>query len=356
MSLVILAMAAMCLWGMKIGIKEPLGDFISKESTEAAKGIFVLIVFISHSKGYVTYSGGIWDDLAVKVCEALNQLMVVPFFLYSGYGIGTSLITKENYGKTFMAKRFLPVLLKFDFVVLLYLAASLVTGVRYSLYETLKSFAGWESVGNSNWFICVTLILYVAVYVSSLISKGSVKKTAALIGVITVLYIVAAKIIGRPEPWYDTVIAFPVGVFLAVYRDAFDRATEKIAGWVLSLGASTALFLVCWYALKFAGESSALRVVLLSFKTLFFGLALVIVTRRFSPRNKVLAFFGRHVFGIYILQRLPMMLLTFFFPTVHPWLFASVSFAATVILSLLFDRFIRPEAILFGRKGKKKNP
>lgn len=352
MSLVMICLALLCLAGLKTGIRQPVDDYISPKGTLAVKGLFVVIVFLSHSIGYVSYGTGIGDVLMTKTCSALNQLMVVPFFFYSGYGIGFSSAVKKDYGKGLPLNRILPLFLKFSFAVLLYLGAAAVTGTRYSTYEILSAFIGWESVGNSNWFIFATFALYVSTFISLSLFKDR-RAQAAGVTVLTFVYIGAMIAAGRPVLWYDTVLAFPFGVWFSLYKDRFDLATEKLSRWAVATALCAAGFLLFWYLFKVT-DGSPVSAVALIFKSLFFALGLALITRRFSPRSKILSFFGRHVFGIYILQRLPMLLLSRFAPHLDPRLFAAAAFAATVVIAFLFEKYIVPER-LTARLRKKKD-
>ncbi len=339
MSFVILALAALCFVGLKIGIREPLDDYISPNGTLAVKGLFVLIVFLSHSTGYVTYGTGLSDMLMLKTCSAVNQLMVVPFFFYSGYGIMVSAMTKKDYGKKLPKNRLLPLYLKFVFAVIIYIAAGFITGKSYGVRDIFYGLIGWESVGNSNWFMFATFVLYVISFFAISFFKNKYL-SASLSALLTVGYIFLMVLAGKEVVWYDTVLAFPLGMFFAVFKDKFDSLTKKFSAWLLSLAACGGAFLLFWYIFKVA-ESSFVSTAALIFKSLFFALCLAVITRRFSPRNKILSFFGKHVFGIYIFQRLPMLLLVHYIPSINRYVFAVISFVLTVGIAVLFESLLR---------------
>ena len=353
MSLVIIVLAALCLIELKIGIKEPVEDYISPSGTLAVKGLFVAIVFLSHLTGYVDFGDGPLHILLNKTCSMLNQLMVVPFFFYSGYGVGISAMTKKNYGKNLPAKRILPLFLRFAFAILLYLIAAAVIGARYSTYDVISAFIGWESVGNSNWFIFATFALYAASFIGFTFFKNK-KASFSVVTLLAFVYIGVMIGLKRPLFWYDTVLAFPLGMWFALYKDRFDTMTEKFPRWFGACAVCSAGFFVFWYLFKIT-EGRAVSIPIVILKSLFFALCVVLVTRRFSPRNKILSFFGKHVFEIYILQRLPMLLLEHFVPAVHPVLFAAISFAVTVALAFLYGKLIVPEKLLANMNISKQN-
>lgn len=92
-------------------------DYMSKDTTGAINGIFVLLVFMCHISGYMQLgspSDKIWLDLK----SWLGQLVVVTFLFYSGYGMMCSIIKKGTpYVKGIFRRRFLSLFAHFDIAV-----------------------------------------------------------------------------------------------------------------------------------------------------------------------------------------------------------------------------------------------
>lgn len=70
-------------------------EYLSKESTGAVNGIFVLFVFMSHISNYMNF-GSEYDKIWLDFRSWLGQLMVVTFLFYSGYGMMCSIMKKGN--------------------------------------------------------------------------------------------------------------------------------------------------------------------------------------------------------------------------------------------------------------------
>ena len=153
-------------------------DYISRAGTTAIKGIFVILIMFSHGKGYIDV-GGKFDVPYLKMQDHLNQMIVAMFMFYSGYGIMESIKKKGSaYIDTIPKKRFPQVLLNMDIAVVLFLILAATAGKFYNVGHILLSLIGWESVGNSNWYIFVILALYVITYFAFLIlKKKNNKKT-----------------------------------------------------------------------------------------------------------------------------------------------------------------------------------
>ena len=62
------------------------------------------------------------------------------------------------------------------------------------------------------------------------------------------------------------------------------------------------------------------------------------LTMKISLQNEILKFLGKHIFSIYIIQRIPMILLDHYgLSGRHKYVFLIVSFAITIAMALIFD-------------------
>lgn len=345
MSFVFAAMVALLFIGLKVGIKEPVDDYISKDGTLAVKGFFVMMIIFFHAGGYIKYNGGsLVDYVMCKAMAGLGQLIVVSFLFYSGFGIMTSVRSKKDYALRLPQRRFLPLLIKFDVAVALFLICDLITNNIYPHKSVFLSLIAWDTVGNSNWYIFATFVMYFACFISFAVFKNNYKAGAGAVSVLTVFYILLMMYADKPERWYDTVAVFPLGMWFALFKDKFDKVTKSVKGYIIVLSVFTAAFAVTWYLAKSVGFFLHLR-------SIFFALTTVTLTRRLSPRNKILSFFGRHVFSFFILQRIPMLLISSFFPNINRYLFVAVCLILTCTLGVLFDLIIKPEALFAPRKS-----
>ena len=65
-------------------------------------------------------------------------------------------------------------------------------------------------------------------------------------------------------------------------------------------------------------------------------------TAKLVPDNPFLKFLGKHVFSIYILQRIPMMILAERGNiAAHPYSYFIITFAVTIVAALLFDEITK---------------
>ena len=79
------------MYGIQFNRNGFFTDYITKEQCNNIKGIFILLVFISHSLQYIDKAGyvndNILDVIFTKCSSVMGQLIVVMFLFYSGFGI-----------------------------------------------------------------------------------------------------------------------------------------------------------------------------------------------------------------------------------------------------------------------------
>ena len=201
-------------------------SYCSPPQTQAIKGIFVITVFFSHFCSYVHLEA--WYDKPLQsYCIFLGQLMVAPFLLYSGYGIFESVKKKgDAYIKDFPKKRILKTLIHFDFAVILFLILDLIIERQVSIPVFLLSLTAWESIGNSNWFIFAILCAYTFAFAGLIIFKGNLGKALFVIIAMSIAYMVVVSQF-KDNYWIDTILAFPIGCSLSLYKDKIDKTLHN---------------------------------------------------------------------------------------------------------------------------------
>ncbi|MDO5344158.1 MAG: acyltransferase family protein [Lachnospiraceae bacterium] len=336
MTIFLIFLLALCLAGMTVSAKGSLcSDYISRENTMSVRGLFLFFIITRHFKEYVTLSHPL-DAPFLLLDQFLGQGIVSIFLFYSGYGIMEAVKKKgAAYVRSMPVKRLLLTLLHFILAVLLYLAVGAAFGKTYSLKQILLAFIGWISVGNSNWYIFSVLCLYLASWLSfSLFRK---RHTAAVISTLglTVLYIL---ILYRLRPtqgwWYNTALCYPGGMWFSMRKDRLMEFFRQRSGRY------TVCTLFC-IAAVIALRPFTRRLFLYELWAVLFAAAVVLLTMKFSLHNPVLRWMGEHTFWIYILQRLPMMLLHHAGISRYPYLFLILSIAGLLPLAAAFEQITR---------------
>ncbi len=344
-------LAVMCLWGIRVRGKNGFEDYMSPQKTGSIKGIFVVIVLLSHVRQYVTLDNSAMNAPYKDFMSFLGQLMVVAFIFYSGYGVLLGLKNKDGYAKTLPTQRALKVLLHFDIAVLIFYVTGLALGKNYSIEKLLLSLIGLDGVGNSVWFIFDIIILYLLTFAVFIFVK---KKMVLGTAIMTVLSFAAVLLIkefkGTEYWWYDTIMCYPLGMWYALAKPYIDKKIlPSFWKWLVSSAVTLVVFIILHNAYA---QSDNNRWYFIA-EAVVFALLIVFVSMRISINNKVLQWFGKRVFGIYILQRIPMMILSYFGANENPVLFTAASFALTIVFAEIFERAMDKLDILLHLSKKR---
>lgn len=316
-------------------------DYLAKDSTEYVKGIFVILVFLGHAVTYVQ-TGGAADELYLAMKGHLNQMVVVMFFFYSGFGMMKSILRKKfDYVRKIPAKRFLIVWINFMAAVLLYVLVGFMLGKTFPLSTILCSLIGWSSVGNSNWYMFVVFVVYILLFVSFYVLRWFDKPVniylcTILFTILTVAFVWWEMWMGLPAWWYNTVFLVPIGCWYALLQ----KPIETILMRNDYLYALMCAILAAVYAVSFLHRWSG-GIVCYTVWAVAFTLTVVCLTAKISFHGQVLAWFGEHVFSVYILQRIPMIILSEVgLAPGHKYMFMVLCMAVTILLATVFDYFM----------------
>lgn len=301
------------LWGIRRRPTISRAAALSVEQTNMVKGIFVLLVFVSHISQYLdmSESTGFLTHGYTFLQSKIGQMVVVPFLFYSGFGIRYSIEKKgTDYLRTLPKRRILRTYIHAVFILVLFLLLQLALGKRYSLAQLFAGFLFWGSFGNSNWYLFAILLLYLFTWFSfTVFQDKNVALLSCLLLTLAYCYILSHLV---QHWWYDTVLAYWFGLVYLDIQALFDRLLRNrfpvnTRVWsVAVLCVSSVLLLLTWRSFGLpTGVCGNLRAV-------FLMLLINLLLERFVISNQVLNWLGEHVFEFYLLQRLPMILLDHF--------------------------------------------
>lgn len=325
-------------------------NYISPNGIKGVKGIFVVLILFSHFAQYVNLDS-LWDMPYNILRIHLDQMVVVPFLFYSGFGIMKSIMNKgDSYVKQLILRRFPRVLFDFIKAVFLFLIMNTVLGIQYSIRHIILSFVGWESIGNSNWYILVILLLYIATFISFSLVKKSVSNRKEILGCImlTVFAIMIAYFLqyaGKPSYYYNTLITYVWGCWYAVFHGRIEVYVMdgKSRYWVGIISVGLGYLFSCLLRADYG-------IISYTVYTFMFNMLLILITMKISINSKLLNWFGDHVFSVYILQRIPMILLEHLgFAEKNKYLFLFISILLTMILANIFEK-IKLEMLIACKK------
>lgn len=323
--------------------------YMSKSATNAIKGIFILFVFIRHANQYVREAGyqysSIGDRLFLLTDGLLAQLIVVMFLFFSGYGIMCSINRGGgDYIRTIPKKRLFNTLINFDIAVLIYCLLAFIIKRPMTGNQVLLSLIGWDSVGNSNWYIFVILCCYLSTYLSFLKVKSlrhdnsDVYKNALWLNTfICVLIAIFLIIVGKPRHWYDTIMVFPLGMWFALYKSDIESFLTKSVNYSLLLILSVMVFFMSYGLLVLDITSSVFDWLLWSMRVASLIFTIVLIMMKWNIGNKFIVWAGVNLFPLYIYQRLPMLILSPYLSD-KPYVFFALTFALSCALVFAYKK------------------
>ena len=121
------------------------------------------------------------------------------------------------------------------------------------------------------------------------------------------VYIVVLILCGRGSWYYNTIFCYPLGMLFGEYEQKVQMLLEKTDTYLMIVVCCAAAFAASYLCtLKCHG---VIWLAVVELRGIFFVLLVVLATSRIKIGNPVLHWLGKHTFEIYILQRIPMILL-----------------------------------------------
>lgn len=287
---------------------------VSKRTSEVLRGTFALAVLFFHA--WLFMGEGVSDSLILKLLIGnWGNLAVTGFFFISGYGLGYSFRNKEDYTKTFLAQRLVPVVVYLVFMLLVSTVWELIwmhsiqtqdtTGF---LFSDLLYYAQFEM----GWFFLPLIVFYAGFW---LIAKFLDGRPAYFV-LFVLAYIVICILLGTDEVYIVCAPGMAVGYAYAMNTEKlFEAVSYKKSPirFVLIL----IVFVAC-YVLKIKkvivmlfGESLDAGLLSLLFSLLFttsFSLILIslaqLINGNDKPLSKAMSWLSAYSLGIYVSQDL----------------------------------------------------
>lgn len=329
--LLLLFIILLCLYRADYQIKGFNEKYLSKSGTDSIRGIFILLIVVTHSLQYISRNSynfsSVGDEILMWIVRNLGQLVVVMFLFYSGFGIGESYKRKGmHYLNAFPRKRILTTLLNFDVAIIAFLLLGMYLGTPMTIRQVLLSFVGWESLGNSNWYIFVILLCYLFSYLSIRMNVNSWFRVLIL----TMLCFVAIVWLSKEKDgcWYNTILCFPMGFLFSTYKNSIERFLKNYY-WV----SCVCLSLIFMILRHVPTDGMSLSYNALS---IVFAMLVVLLTMKVKIGNPFLQWLGGHLFPIYIYMRIPMILIEEYQPrliTNQPAFFVMISLLVTLVIA-----------------------
>ena len=166
-------------------------------------------------------------------------------------------------------------------------------------------------------------------------------KSRKVIGLLITSVLVTAFVLvqikaDRPQYCFNTIACYPFGMLFALIKPKAEKILFKNdITYSLSL---FVVFSLCVFSFGYIKNGVFFH----SISSVLFVILLVIISAKIKFKNGFLSLMGSHVFSIYILQRIPMMIFSSFGINKNVYVFLILSFLATIPLALIFDKLMLP--------------
>ena len=187
----------------------------------------------------------------------------------------------------------------FVITVIAFLCVQMLLGNTYDLSTILLSMIGVKKVGNSNWYVFAIMFMWLFTYISFSQKKAN---PFIVLGILIVVYMVVFSQFFVKDPvMYNTVIAYLFGMLYAKYEtQILSRFRNKGVYFTIVI-----LGLAAFACVPFHNGHFILFELCV---TALCGL-LIAFSMRFRMESPVFDYLNTYAFEIYLVQRIPMILL-----------------------------------------------
>lgn len=272
-------------------------NFLSRQTTNSLKGLFALMVLISHLHARVEIFSSSVIGTAFSAC---GYLAVSGFFFVSGYGLSAGVQQKKDYIKQFHSKKILPYYAMCVGVILIYFLRDLLLTGSIDWPVFIQSFFFGKTIVDMGWYLQTQLVLYLLFYIAFRCFRNGLRSLAVL----TVCYCVVCMLWGMSSFWYESVVCFALGAFCAAN---ITKIVLFLKNRKRTLFCSGMLFVLLLATMLFGSKAILPKLLRTSIKmgsALCFTSLLVLVVSLIKIENPVTDFLGKYSFEVYALQGL----------------------------------------------------
>ena len=330
MAILLLLLGILMLLSIRIHFHGLDTQYLSKDYTASIKGIFIMLVFISHARSYFDYTM-IYDQYTIQFMNTIGQLMVTLFLFYSGYGVFVSIEKKqEQYVNKMPVDRILKTLFDFVLALILFVILGLYLGKKYTISKLLLACTGLVSIGNSNWYMFVIFTLYIMTYFVFKLWKKKYIFALISMTILSLIYIYVIRDL-QPDRFCNTYLCYALGMWYAYGKNKVDQILNKYSWSYYLVLLMLLLVFICIYPLRY------IRIMNYNGLSMIFCLIVVFFSMKITFKSKLLIYFGNMLFWIYILQRIPMSLIKHFNLGIHSSFQVLLSLIFTLIMAYLMN-------------------
>ena len=331
-------------------------EYLSVESTSGLRGFLAIGIIFHHLSQWVT-SGEEFSNFSY-----MGTYIVSIFFFLSAYGLYFQNENKKNYLDNFLVKRLSKILVPFFSISLIYMFYRFVNGQLMDLDFFANLFKKGSTIIYNGWFVDIIILMYIFFYISFKFFRN--KSISIVINTIFVIgYICLAIKLGYSVWWYNSALAFVIGLIWAKNQNKIDRFLDRYY-FIAIILVTVLLFFSHKYniLLKYVHlEDSYSYALAANLDNIIFTIYFIILfLKKINFSNVYLTLIGRISFELYMIHGLVISILEKIFVSsrVNDVLFTffvlMISLILAWIINKLVNRFIQ-QVSLFIKSTLKEN-
>lgn len=190
-------------------------SFLSKSHTDIIKGYAIFGVLFGH---VTSYSG-------IEGVEFLSGTAVTLFIMLSGYGVYYSYMKKGLNG--FWKNRLLRIFLPYFIAESIYL---LVSGRNVGVLDLVLDYLLIKPIHQFGWYLTYIVVCYLIFFVTRKIFKDNKFFFISLLIMFGIWFVLRSTVLIFSTPFLQArqMLAFPLGILLAVYKDTAEKYIGKL--------------------------------------------------------------------------------------------------------------------------------
>ena len=311
-------------------------EYLNVKSTSGLRGFLALGIIFHHISPLVK-TGEEFSNFSY-----MGTYIVSIFFFLSAYGLYVQNESRENYLDNFLVKRLSKIIVPFFIISLIYIFYRFVNGQLIDLNFFINLFKQGSTIIYNGWFVDIIILMYIFFYLSF---KFFQNKFLSIVfnTIFIICYICLAIKLGYNFWWYNSVLAFAIGLIWAKNQNKIDRFLEKYYFIVIVL-VTVLLFVSHRYdiLLKYLHiEDSYSYALAANLDNIIFTIYFIIVfLKKINFSNVYLNLIGRISFELYMIHGLVISMLAKIFVSsrVNDVLFTLFVLIISLILAWIVNK------------------
>ncbi len=229
----------------------------SRQQALMMQALACIGVVLHHVTQEITGYGVVYKG-PITIFNSIGILFTSLFFFFSGYGLISSVRTKEAYLKTFLRKRLPTILVPFWVAnIIAVLVRIFYMQIPMEIKDIIQYVLGLVLINGNGWYIVEIFFLYMAFYLIFKMCKNQ-KLALVLLSIVSVIPIVIGLRSGhdtstmgnhwfKGEWWYNSTIVFVMGLLVAHFKDKVITFAKR---YYRVLMIATSFLLVAMYMIE----------------------------------------------------------------------------------------------------------